>query len=165
MAKRNNETGLLPKFEVLIIAVFFISFLVWVVPKCNRAVLPEETPIEETVATDTTANAITAADTTVNATPKPSTNPAPNYSKLYITIDKLNVRRSPELNADVLTQLSLFDQVYFLEEVTDSLYEINLGYEVAKEPWIKIRTQKGIDGWVYGAGVNYYKKKRSGVME
>jgi hypothetical protein len=75
------------------------------------------------------------------------------------------MRRSPELKADVIAELSLFSKVFFMNEVTDSLYEINLGYEVAKEPWVKVRTKKGKEGWVYGAGVNYYKKKRSGVMD
>ena len=34
------------------------------------------------------------------------------------------------------------------------------GYEIADEPWVKVQHKRGRIGWVYGAGVNYYKKKR-----
>ena len=50
-----------------------------------------------------------------------------------------------------------------MNEVTDSTFQINLGKEVADEPWVKVRSKKGHVGWVYGAGVDYYKYKRPGV--
>lgn len=85
--------------------------------------------------------------------------------RLYITIKNLKVRKSPGLKEDVVAQLPLFEEVIFMDEVTDSTYQINLGYEIADEPWVKIKTEKGVIGWVYGAGVNYYKQKRTGVLE
>lgn len=170
MAK--SKKGLLPKFEILIILVFFISFLAWTIPKCSSRVVHEDPEPEETTETTTPVDTVaTTTPTTVDsvAALTPTTLPTrpitKEYSQLYITINNLKMRRSPELKADVIAQLPLFEKVYFMEEVTDSLYEINLGYEVAKEPWVKVRTKKGKEGWVYGAGVNYYKKKRSGVME
>jgi hypothetical protein len=42
---------------------------------------------------------------------------------------------------------------------------VNLGTEKADEPYVKIKTKRGTVGWVYGAGVHYVKKKRSGVLE
>ena len=170
MAKR--KAGLLPKIEILIIGVFFISFLAWTIPKCSSRVVHETPETPENVDVTTPADTVVAVtstpvDTVVATTPiAPASRPSPSeYSLLYITIDKLKMRRSPELKADVIAQLPLFERVYYMNEVTDSLYEINLGYEVAKEPWVKIRTKRGKEGWVYGAGVNYIKKKRSGVME
>lgn len=169
---RRKGKGLLPKIEILIIAVFFISFLAWTIPKCNSRVVADE---PETTATDTTTppedtvatTPVVAVDSVAALTPTPVPPPATanDYSQLYITINNLKMRRAPELKADVIAQLPLFEKVFFMNEVTDSLYEINLGYETAKEPWVKVRTKRGKEGWVYGAGVNYYKKKRSGVME
>ncbi|MEO1259223.1 MAG: SH3 domain-containing protein [Bacteroidota bacterium] len=89
----------------------------------------------------------------------------PAASKLYITIDKLKIRSGPGLKSKVLGELPLFSEVYFMDEVTDSLYTVSLGKEIAEEPYIKVKTKRGTIGWVYGAGVNYYKKKREGVLE
>lgn len=168
-----RKKGLLPKIEILIIGIFFISFLAWTIPKCSSRVVhddpvPEEI-VEDTPPADTVVMVpLSSIDSAAVVAPTPTsvTTPATSdYSQLYITINKLKMRRSPELKADVIAELPLFEKVYFMNEVTDSLYEINLGYETAKEPWVKVRTKRGKEGWVYGAGVNYYKKKRSGVME
>ena len=102
---------------------------------------------------------------TKKATPAAAKPPAPIYNKLYITIDKLKLRSEAGLGSEVLGELPLFSQVYFLDEVTDTTYVINLGKEVADEPYVKVKTMRGTVGWVYGAGVNYYKKKREGVLE
>ena len=51
-----------------------------------------------------------------------------------------------------------------MNEVTDSTYQISLGKEMADEPWVKVKNNRGKIGWVYGAGINYYKKKREGVQ-
>lgn len=91
--------------------------------------------------------------------------PVAASSKLFITIDKLKIRSSPGLKSKVLGELPLFSEVFFMDEVTDSLYTVSLGKETATEPYVKVKTKRGTIGWVYGAGVNYYKKKRTGVLE
>mgnify|MGYP001027920039 CR=1 FL=1 len=166
------KKGFLPKMEMLIIIVFAVCFLIWALPKCASIMSSPDQDSTVADTEDTTAtrefaqNLQTDQDTTALAAPTVLEKVVTKeVSALYITIDNLKMRRTPDLKADVIKQLPLFERVYFMEEVTDSLYEINLGYEVAKEPWVKIRTQKGMEGWVYGAGVNYYKKKRSGVLE
>ncbi len=86
-------------------------------------------------------------------------------SKLFVTIDKLKVRKTPGLKGELLGELKLFDEVYYMDEVTDSSFTVNLGTEKATEPYVKIKTKRGTVGWVYGAGVHYVKKKRSGVLQ
>lgn len=86
-------------------------------------------------------------------------------TRLYVTIDKLKIRKTPGLKGELLGELKLFDEVYYQNEVTDSTYEVNLGKELANEPYVKVKTKRGTIGWVYGAGVHYIKKKRSGVLE
>ena len=55
--------------------------------------------------------------------------------------------------------LKLNDEVYFLGETTDFKQKINLGDRIAFDPWIKVRAYTGHEGWVYGAGVHYFKPK------
>jgi hypothetical protein len=164
--------GLLPKVEFIIIIVFLLSFVVWLIPKCGGDPdLAEELPNAETdlaAGGDSTVAKATVDSTQQAPKPKPAPKKDPiarDYTRLYVTIDGLNLRENPELNSEVLVRLPLFEEVYFLNEMTDSTTQVNLGYEVADEPWVKVRTKKGMEGWVYGAGVHYHKKKRSGVLE
>ena len=159
-----------PRIETLIILVFLGSFLLWGVSQCNnrRAELrrvdsPPAVTIEQPPATATT---VTVSDDTTTVVVQPAAPPpASSGSRLYVTIDGLNFRTAPDLNSEVLRKLELFEVVFYADEITDSTYQINLGYETADEPYVKIRLATGQTGWVYGAGVNYYRKKRSGVRE
>jgi hypothetical protein len=120
------------------------------------------TPVPASPATQTPAQGSSqpATQTTQPATPQEL-----QLSRLFVTIDKLKLRKSPGLKGELLGELKLFDEVFYMNEVTDSTYEVNLGKEMANEPYVKIKTKKGTVGWVYGAGVHYVKKKRSGVLE
>jgi len=180
MAKKKS---IVPGVEILIIIVFLISFLVWALPKCaatKSKIQQKEMTKRDSVEdkTDKTldsiaANLVTAGGSVaglVDSAKKAIKQkiPAPvvtNRSILYITIDNLKLRKSPHLDSVVVATLPLFEEVYFMNEVTDFTQQISLGYEITEEPWVKVRTKKGKDGWVYGAGVHYYKKKRTGVLE
>ena len=121
-------------------------------------------PITGGPATTTTPAAGTQAAKTA-APAEATSSKESNFSKLYVTIDKLKVRKTPGLKGQLLGELKLFDEVYYMNEVTDSTFVVNLGTEKADEPYVKIKTKRGTVGWVYGAGVHYVKKKRSGVLE
>jgi hypothetical protein len=119
-----------------------------------------------TTTTATTAPTTQAAGTKPVATQQATAqNADAGRSKLYVTIDKLKVRKTPGLKGELLGELKLFDEVYYMDEVTDSTFVVNLGTEKADEPYVKIKTKRGTVGWVYGAGVHYAKKKRSGVLQ
>lgn len=92
-----------------------------------------------------------------------TTNPS-NLTRLYIVMDGVNLRSAPQLQAPVVAKLPLFEEVYFLNEVTDSTQQLSIGKEIVDEPWVKVRTLRGREGWVYGAYVGYYKKKRKGAI-
>lgn len=83
---------------------------------------------------------------------------------LYSTINGLNVRSGPSLRNGVVARIPLYTEVTYLNERTDSLYEIDLGEITPKAPWVKIRLKDGKEGWVYGAGVSYYKFQLEGVV-
>ena len=97
-----------------------------------------------------------------------STQPAATsskYSTLYVSIDGLKMRKEPGLKGDAIAKLALYEPVTFLNQKTEWTQEISLGYEKVKDHWVKVRSQSGKEGWVFGAGVHYYKMKRKGVME
>lgn len=175
-----KKTGFLPKIEVLIILVFFASFMAWAISKCDATKKSfQDEPVEETASNgDDTPTIDTVNTTSTDPFPsgeapqlstntptlgQPTVSQQPSYSKLYITIDGLKMRKGPSLDSAVVLQMKLFEKVDFLNEFTDSTYQINLGYEMADEPWFKIQ-HRGKVGWVYGAGVNFYKKKREGAF-
>jgi len=83
---------------------------------------------------------------------------------LYSTIDGLNIRSGPSLKNGIVARIPLYEEVTFLGEVTDSLYEIDLGEVTPKAPWVRVKLKTGKTGWVYGAGVSYYKFRLEGVV-
>ncbi len=86
------------------------------------------------------------------------------YPTLYVTIDGLKVRKQPGLKGELLETLKLYDAVSFLNKKSEKEEEISLGLEKVTDYWVKVRTASGKEGWVFGAGVHYYKMKRKGVM-
>ena len=176
MTKRKKSKVALPSMSTLIILVFFISFSVWAFSECQRRrvqlrsqngrtatttapVTPPRTeampPALPRLRTDTVA--ASANNTTTVST-------AGQGSRLYVTIDGLNLRQGPGLNSGIIRKLALFDEVYYADEVTDSTFRVNLGLQEVDEPYVKVRTTGGQVGWVYGAGVHYYKRKHPGVQ-
>lgn len=178
------KKSILPGIEIMIIIVFFVSFLLVAIPKCNKKQLEyltntetaegtEPTSEPTTITTDTVAASTTApvatATTTTAATPAPATTSstiakAPTIeqqaTRLYVTLENLNMRTGPSLDSSIVTKLPLFEEVFFLNEITPFTQKISLGPEIADEPWVRIQTKSGKRGWVYGAGVYYYKRKR-----
>ena len=189
-----KKKNILPSVEIIIVLIFFLSFIVWAASKCNATKdLYQEQAIEE-LKENTVSN--TPADESPSATAPPPnsatstdgitpssgvaplpTNPTPATTspnspalttsrstvfatKLYVSIDGMNMRRAPHLDSAVIVRMSLFEELTFMNEVTDSTQIISLGDEIANEPWVKVKNKKGHIGWVYGAGVHYYKRKR-----
>ncbi len=89
----------------------------------------------------------------------------PKYSTLYVVIDGLKMRKEAGLKGDLVAKLELYEPVSFLNQKTEWTQEISLGKEKVTDHWVKIRTKSGKEGWVFGAGVHYYKMKRKGVLE
>ncbi len=172
MSETKSSSSLLPKFELIFIAVFFIAFLFWSVSKCRSTSARYEAQViseqEDTIAAAAPAPAATPATNPTNTTAAPaaSTTPATaatGLTTLYVCLPDLNLRRGPSLDSTTISKLPLFEPVFFLNEVTEFTQEINLGKQTVNEPWIKVRTKEGRDGWVYGAGVSYYKRKHPGA--
>lgn len=175
--RMSQKKPLLLKAELLFLLFFFAGFLIWAIPRCsdkqselnqsgNSGVLEETDSLKNPRAV---ANELRQKDTLL-ILPEPPSTKIPDslkavYSRLYVVIPDLKLRTGPSLDSTILQTLPLFEPVLFMEEVSSFTEEINLGYEKADEPWVRVRSMQGNEGWVYGAGVNFYKKKRKGLIE
>lgn len=159
MTKTKNKRGLLPGIELMIIGVFIVSFLVITIPQCEPAREQDEgamqinPPTEDTVVRENFAMPPPVAPVEeVRTTPM-------KRLPLYITIDQINMRVDPNVASRVIRKLDLHEKVYYEGETTEKTKEIDWGGGVVtNEPWVKVRTLRDELGWVYGAGVHFYKK-------
>lgn len=122
-------------------------------------------PPEATTPAPTTPSAKPTRPTLSNTPPQSPQSSNDNYSTLYVTIDGLKVRKEPGLKSEAIAKLALYEPVIFLNQKTEWTQEISLGLEKVTDHWVKIRTQSGKEGWVFGAGVHYYKMKRQGTSD
>lgn len=163
------------RIEYIVIILFFIFFIIFSATRCNKTkselavVDPTSTKVEtpkDTFRTknDTSKIKPSIAEKDSNTINKPKIIEK-KVTKLFVTIDGLNVRNEPNVKAKSFGKLKLYDEVEFMNDVTKESTKLSLGAVDANEPWVKIRTKKGTVGWVYGAGVSYYKTKKKGVLE
>lgn len=172
-----KKKGFLPSLEIIIILVFFLCFIIWAVSKCGST----KVAFNEALTEDEDASNIDDTDSIYFSMPKPlppkeepiventtTTTTSGNQtvrtevlSRLYVTIDNLNMRTGPHLDSSIVQKLQLFEEVYFTGEYTDSTQQISLPDKtIVNEPWVQVKSKKGKIGWVYGAFVDYRRKKR-----
>lgn len=82
---------------------------------------------------------------------------APATIEIYVWVDKLRLRAEPTTKSDMVTSLKEGQALTFLNERSDFTEKINLRGTLFDEPWLKIATKDGKEGWVYGGGVKFYK--------
>ena len=169
-AKKTEEKDSIPNMELILIGAFFVSFLFWAVSKCSvtqskyehEAALNAPKEVVDTVA-HKKIDPI-SVDKPVKKAPKTKT-VIREVSLLYAVVGGLKLRTGPTRDSAIVQELALNEPIYFLNEVSDFKEKINMGAYIAEEPWIKIRTKRGQEGWVYGAGINYYKAPVPEVIE
>lgn len=173
-----KKTNVLPRLEVIIIIVFFLSFLIWAASRCSRTKVSLQDTDTTALTTQEENNPISAqvdsAALAELAAKAAARNPNPTITEssltggskviLFVVIDDLNLRTEPSLKADVIDRLGLFTEVEYLQERTEFTTELKLSEDIlANEPWLKVRSPKGREGWVYGAGVDYHKERYPGL--
>lgn len=77
--------------------------------------------------------------------------------EIYVWVDKLRLRSEPTTKSEMVTSLKEGQALTFLNERSDFTEKINLRGTLFDEPWLKIATKEGQEGWVYGGGVKFYK--------
>ncbi|MBX2871731.1 MAG: SH3 domain-containing protein [Saprospiraceae bacterium] len=72
---------------------------------------------------------------------------------LIAWVDLLNVRTEPNTDSKIVVSLRENAEVTYTGERTDELQTIELRATPFEEPWLKIRTADGKEGWVFGGAV------------
>lgn len=79
---------------------------------------------------------------------------------LYVSMDSLRMRRAPHKDSATVKFLVYSEEITDMGEYqNEQTIKITPEYS-ATEPWIKVKTKDGRSGWVFGAGVRPYPKKR-----
>lgn len=161
------------RLELIVFAGFILLILIFSISRCNAKKeemrLKMEAEAMETRIQDSLDRITKMAKTLPQKDTTPTPQPEPKVeivreqiTPLFVVLEELNMRAQPKLNGTLLARLQLYDEVYYMNEVSDFKQEFNLGGVVYNEPWIKVKNQRGQVGWVYGAGVHYYKFRRPG---
>ncbi len=178
-----KQRNYLPRMEVLIILVFFISFFGWALNNCSndrarivaQRAAERQRALEDSLANLQAQQSLTAQDTTASQGSSTTTTSTPQASAnnqqanqprsiLFVVIDGLNMRSEPDLKAEVLHRFKLFDEIEYMHERTEFTTQLKLSETITvNEPWVKVKNYKGKVGWVYGAGVDYHKEKYPGL--
>jgi len=149
MVKRKKKNAWKP--ETIAIGVFVLCFFIWaiakigVVSKVGEWFEKDEEPLE-VVAIDSLQSQLD------------------ELRPIYVTINDLNLRTEPTLKSSVLKKLPLHERVYYTGIMSDSTMRINIGRIIANEPWVKVIQEDGTEGWLYGAGVHFYKTENPNAI-
>jgi hypothetical protein len=79
---------------------------------------------------------------------------------VYTWVDKLNVRDAPNLNGKTITTIQTEDAIEFTGIKSDKSETIVLRGVAYNEPWLKIVTADGKEGWVFGGAIKYETEKK-----
>ncbi|HHH50360.1 MAG TPA: hypothetical protein ENK52_05215 [Saprospiraceae bacterium] len=80
-----------------------------------------------------------------------------NKTMLYAWVNNLRLRASSSSSSKIIKELSEGDALEYLNEKSDFTQKVNLRGIQFDEPWLKVSTEAGDIGWVYGGGVKPYK--------
>ncbi|HFC00650.1 MAG TPA: SH3 domain-containing protein [Phaeodactylibacter sp.] len=76
---------------------------------------------------------------------------------LYAWVDKLRIREQPTTKSKIVMEVKEGTSFTYLNEKTDYKERINLRGTLYNEPWLKIKTKDGKEGWVYGGAIKFYE--------
>lgn len=89
--------------------------------------------------------------------PTSQTEENPDNVLIYAWVNNLRIREKPDTKAPIITEVKEGTELEYLEQKTDFTQKINLRGTVYDEPWLKIKTLEGKQGWVYGGAVKFYR--------
>ena len=94
-------------------------------------------------------------ESTENTTNPSTQEKAPTI--LYAWVNKLRIREQPTTKSEIVVEVKEGTSFTYLNEKTDYKERINLRGTLFNEPWLKIKTNDGKEGWVYGGAVKFYE--------
>ena len=129
--------------------ILFIVFLTFVgfIFSCKNTNSSESTQQKESNSSE--------GESTENTTNPSTQEKAPTI--LYAWVDKLRIREQPTTKSEIVEEVKEGTSFTYLNEKTDYKERINLRGTLFNEPWLKIKTEDGKEGWVYGGAVKFYE--------
>jgi len=79
----------------------------------------------------------------------------PKKTKLTVNIDNIRLRSTAGEDGDEIARLSKGTEVYDMGEISDFTTKVKLRGIQFDEPWIKVKTDKGVEGWLYAGGLQF----------
>jgi len=147
--------GSLRPIELIGIGLLVLAGLMYGLSKCgggrssNKPVVVVTDSSAQNVA-GTTGGSVSENDERVNALRR----------RLYVCMDSLKMRKGPHKDSTLLKILPYGDELVDMGEYKNEQTIRVAKDNVATEPWIKVRTKEGQTGWIFGAGIRPYPKKR-----
>ena len=87
----------------------------------------------------------------------PETTEVKPVDTVYAWVDDLLIREEPNQKGKRVDQVKEGSAILYLGEKTDFTDKIKLRGKQYDEPWYKVKTGKGKEGWVYGGAVRFKK--------
>lgn len=161
------KKGRLNNMEMLGIALFGLALMLYAMSKCGKEPEVETEPIVTEEVVDSTVIEEEPRDSSESSYSGITEAPTAPISgggdtiliapKLYILVDSLRLRKEPQIGADVVAYLREGEEVVDLGE-RSALEKIRISVdEVRTAPWVKVKTNKGREGWAFGAYMQFYK--------
>lgn len=76
-------------------------------------------------------------------------------TKMIVNIDNLRLRAAPGDKGEAVGKLRKGSVLYDLGEVSDFTTKVQLRGIWFEEPWLKVKTDQNLEGWVYGGAVTF----------
>ena len=138
--------GSLRPMEMIGIGLVLFALMVWGLSKCGRDKKSDKKNTTE-IQNGTESNLEDGKTDALRRT-------------LYVCMDSLRMRRAPHKDSATVKLLPYGDELMDMGEYqNEQTIKMSPEYSVT-EPWIKVKTKDGRSGWVFGAGVRPYPKKR-----
>lgn len=90
---------------------------------------------------------------TLATSPPSKVAPSPPPIPVYAWVDRLRIRAAADTQAEVVEEVAEGSPLEFLGQRSDFTERITLRGSTFDEPWLRVRTASGREGWVYGGGV------------
>lgn len=92
-------------------------------------------------------------DATRNQDPGAQGATPPSFEYFMVTNNQVSLLAAPEVGASLVEQVALGTLTKGLQGVSEKKYELELGGRLWLEPFYKILTPSGKEGWAYGGGL------------
>lgn len=88
-----------------------------------------------------------------NPAPKETTGPLQAGNELVTWVDKINIRSEPNTKGKVVAAIPNGEPMTFTGDKSSNVDAIMLRSTLYQEPWLKVKTKDGQEGWVFGGAV------------